>query len=87
MSLARSSTTDFGEDGLSGEMLWDAVPKKVKKDYAYVPELLMLIFRFREEVDQPLRSIAGKKRVGSTITPTPPPSAVDIVRAKEVSFF
>ena len=45
---------------------------KVKKDYAYVPEILMLIFRFREQVDQPLRSIAGKKRTGSAITPNPP---------------
>ena len=62
------------------------MPKKVKKDYAYVPEILMLIFRFREQVDQPLRSIAGKKRIGSTITPTPPPSTANIVRTKKSRF-
>ena len=61
----------------------DAVPRKVKKDYAYVPEILLLIFRYHEQMDQPLHSIMGKKRLGSTITPEPPPSTAEIVKRKK----
>lgn len=66
---------------------WDAIPKKVKKNYSYVPEVLLLIFKYREKMDQPLRSIMGKKRIGSTITPDPPPSTTDIVKRKKSRFY
>ena len=62
---------------------WDAVPKKVKKNYAYVPEILLLIFRYREQMDQPLRNIKGRKRIGSTITP---PSTSEIVKKNKSPF-
>ena len=65
---------------------WDAIPKKVKKNYTYVPEVLHLIFKYREQIDQPLRSIMGKKRIGSTITPELPPSTADIVKRKKSRF-
>ena len=53
---------------------WDVVPKKIEKNYSYIPELINNICSFRAQQDQPIRTIRGKKRSGSAITPDVPPN-------------
>ena len=65
---------------------WDVIPKKVEKEFAYIPELLSSIFQFRAEQDCPIRSIRGKRRVGSAITPEDPPETSDVAKRKRSRF-
>lgn len=50
-----------------------------------MPELIN-IFSFCAQQDQPIRTIRGKKRIGSAITPDVPPMTADIVERKRSRF-
>ena len=64
---------------------WDVIPVKEKK-YTYITELLTLIFKYRTQHALPLRSIKGRKRYGSAITPESPPETSTIVATKKSRF-
>ena len=65
---------------------WDVIPRKVNKPFVYIPELLMKIFDYRAETHTQLRNVRGKRRIGSAITPVPPPQTDFIVARKQTRF-
>ena len=65
---------------------WDVVPRKVKKDYKYIPELMMHVLSHRASQDVSLRESRGKRHSGSSITPDAPVETADIVSRKRSRF-
>ena len=65
---------------------WDVIPKKVTKTFVYIPEILRRVFNSRAEKHERLRNMHGHKRIGSAITPVPPPETEEIEARKRPRF-
>ena len=65
---------------------WDVIPVKEGKQYKYISELLLLTLNYRAQHALPLRSVKGRKRFGSSITPEAPPETATIAASKRSRF-